>query len=362
VWWNTGGGIGTGPLGLVNQVSPERFAQFGLDPFNNPDDNVLIGLQLRDPKVIARVGNFRPYPGYSDTNTLINALRPFPQFSTITVANSPTGNTWYDSLQVKGTKRMSKGVQVNATYTFSKAFVATRQNIFDPTRSKSIQSIDQPHVLQMSVVYQTEKHFGNGILSWITRDWQVGAFMKYASGLPLTPPPATTTNNLPGGNEMVRTGEPLFLKDLNCHCFDPTREQVLNPAAWANPAQGTYGPGPFASGGTSLLYSDFRGQRRPSESFNIMRSFRLSKGDRPVTLSIRADFANIFNRALMVDPQSGSTTTSPLNAPTKNGAGQYTAGFGIIPEVFNVRAFPASSNINASQLPRQGTIVARVTF
>jgi hypothetical protein len=255
---------------------------------------------------------------------------------------------------------MSKGLQVNGTYTFSKAFVGTRQNIFSPTTSKTIQSTDQPHVLQLSIVYQTEKHFGNGILSWITRDWQVGAFMKYASGLPLTPPSATTTNNLPGGSEMVRTGQPLYLKDLNCHCFDPTREQVLNPAAWANPVNGTYGPGPWTNspGGTSLLYSDFRGQRRPSESFNIMRSFRLSKGDRPVMLSIRADFANIFNRTLMVDP----TTANPLNAPTTNTAGQFTGGFGIIPEVFNLRAFPASSNTNASQLPRQGTIVARVTF
>src|SRR5262245_47744844 len=314
VWSMTGATTSglTGPLGLLNQVSPERFAQFGLDPYNNPDDNVLVGLQLSDPRVIARVGNFRPYSGYSATNTLINALRPFPQFSTINVTNSPTGNTWYDSLQVKGTKRMSKGLQVNGTYTFSKAFVATRQNIFNPTRSKTIQSTDQPHVLQMSIVYQTQK-FGSGILSWLTRDWQVGAFMKYASGLPLTPPSATTTNNLPGGSEMVRTGQPLYLKDLNCHCFDPTHEQVLNPAAWANPASGTYGPGPWTNtpGGTSLLYSDFRGQRRPSESFNIMRSFRLSKGDRPVMLSIRADFANIFNRTLMVDP----TTANPLNAP-----------------------------------------------
>jgi len=365
VWWNTGGGIGTGPLGLLNQVSPQRFAQFGLDPFNNPNDNQLVGLALNNSQVSSKLvaagypADWVPYAGYPRTNKLIDALRPFPQYSTITVANSPTGNTWYDSLQVKGTKRMSKGVQVNATYTFSKALVATRQNIFDGTTSKSIQSTDQPHVLQMSVVYQTEKHFGNGILSWVTRDWQIGAFMKYASGLPLTPPGATTINNLPGGSEMVRTGEPLYLKDLNCHCFDPTHQQVLNPAAWANPANGTYGPGPFAVGGTSLLYSDFRGQRRPSESFNIMRSFRLSKGDRPVMLSIRADFANIFNRTLMVDP---ITNADPSKAPGTNTAGQFNGGFGIINETFGVGAFPASSNINASQLPRQGTIVARVTF
>jgi hypothetical protein len=75
-------------------------------------------------------------------------------------------------------------------------------------------------------------------------------------------------------------------------------------------------------------------------------------------LSIRADFSNILNRTLMVAP----STSNPLAAPTKNGAGQYTAGFGVINEVFASGAFPAASNVTASQLPRQGTVVARLTF
>ena len=178
---------------------------------------------------------------------------------------------------------------------------------------------------------------------------------------------------------MVRTGQPLYLKDLNCHCIDPTHDQVLNPAAWANPAAGTYGPGPIFTGvirpaGTfDLLYTDFRAQRRPSESFNIMRSFRLNKGDRPVVLSIRADFTNILNRTLMPNPSTSCTVVNAAGVcsqvPTKNGAGQYTAGFGVVNggtggggEVFAIGAYPAASNVTASQLPRQGTVVARITF
>ena len=350
VWW-------PGPLGYLNQVSPERFAQFGLDPYHNPADNLLLSSPLRSSTVIAKIGNFVPYSGYSTANRLIDALRPFPQFSTIGVTGSPTGTTFYDSLQVKATKRMAHGLQVNGTYTWSKALVGTRQDIFNPASSvKSIQSSDQPHVFSMNIVYQTQKYFANSALNWLTRDWQIGAFTQYASGTPLTPPAATVTNNLPGGSEMFRTGQPLYLKDLNCHCIDPTHEQVLNPAAWANPVAGTYGSGP--SGLTSLLYSDFRGPRRPSESFNIMRSFQLSKGDRRVMLSVRADFTNIFNRTILANP----STSNPFGNPTKNGSGQYTAGFGVIPAVFAIGAFPAASNATASQLPRQGTIVARLTF
>jgi len=347
VWW-------PGPLGYLNQVSPERFAQFGLDPFHNAADNLLLSSPLSSSAVISRIGNFVPYPGYSSANTLINALRPFPQFSTITVTNSPTGKTWYDALQVKATKRMSKGLQVNGSYTYSKAMTSTRQNLFDPNSSaKTIQATDQPHVLAINFLYRTQNYFKNSVLSWITKDWQFGVFTQYASGLPLTPPAATSANNLPGGSEMYRTGQPLYLKDLNCHCFDPTQEIVLNPAAWANPAQGTYGPGPSAVVGTNLLYGDFRGQRRPNESFNILRSFRLSGGDRPVMLSLRADFSNILNRALMVNP----ITSNPQGLQTKNPNGQLTGGFGVINEVFALGAFPSGT-----MLPRQGTIVGRLTF
>jgi len=179
------------------------------------------------------------------------------------VTGSPTGNTYFDSVQMKVTKRMSKGLQANLSYTFSKALTSTRQDIFNPASStKSIQSTDQPHVLAINFLYQTQTYFTNHLAALITRDWQFGSFLQYASGVPLTPPVATTTNNLPGGSEMYRTGQPLYLKDLNCHCFDPTHEPVLNPNAWANPAPGTYGPGPAAAPfGPFLYYTDFRAQR-----------------------------------------------------------------------------------------------------
>jgi hypothetical protein len=366
VWWGNGSSTVSAPLAYLNQVSSDRFAAFGLHPYTNPADNLLLSSPLSNPAVIARIGNFLPYPGYSTSNTLINALRPFPQFSTITVTNSATGSTWYDSLQVKATKRMSKGLQVNRTYTFSKAYISTRQNLFDPNSSaKSIQSTDRPHVLSVNLLYQTQKYFSNRLLALATKDWQFGSFLQYASGLPLTPPAATSTNNLPGGSEMYRTGQPLYLKDVNCGCINPYTDQVLNPAAWANPAAGTYGPGPFTSsttaGAASLWYTDFRAARRPQESFNIGRNIRLGREDRPIVLSIRAEFTNIFNRAQLQNPITGN----PLVNPTKNPAGQYNGGFGVIRSL--VGAFPATAAVGSAStgytgLPRQGTLVARITF
>lgn len=354
VWW-------PGPLGYVNQVSPDAFAAVGLHPFTNPADNALLGLKLSDPKVIARIGNYLPYPGYPTANTLLDALRPFPQFRTLTDNGSPTGKTWYDSLQMKGTKRMSHGLQVNGSFTWSKALVFTRQDLFNPDSSvKSIQSTDQPLLFNANILYQTQKWFRSRALAFATEDWQFGAFIQYGSGLPLTPPTATTPNPL-GASEMIRTGQPLYLKDVNCGCINPFTDQVLNPAAWTNPAPNTYGPGP--SGATGLRYADFRQARRPSENFNIGRSFKIGKAERPMVLSIRAEFSNIFNRTQIGNP---ITSASPLVTPTRNKAGQYSGGFGVINETVAIGVIPSlSANGVVNQLynqPRQGTIIARLVF
>ena len=56
VWW-------TGPLGYLNQISPQGFANYGLSPYSNPADNLVLGSALNSAAVISRVGNIVPYPG-----------------------------------------------------------------------------------------------------------------------------------------------------------------------------------------------------------------------------------------------------------------------------------------------------------
>jgi hypothetical protein len=354
VWWS--GGTTTapvGPYGYVNQVSPQVFATYGLNPYSNATDNLLLGQTLASASVIQKVGNILPYSGYSTGNTLINALRPFPQFSTIAVSNSPTGETWYDSLQVKGTKRLSHGLQVFGTFTWSRSFVAIRPNLFVPS-VKSLQTTDQPFLFNTNIVYTTQKWGNNRLFSAVARDWAVGAFLQYGSGLPLTPPAATTQNYI-GGSEQFRVpGQPLYIKNLNCGCINPYTDIVLNPNAWANPVNGTFGPA------TGTLYSDFRQARRPQENMNLSRTFHFRER---LSLQLRAEFVNIFNRTQVGNPG----TTAPGATPSKNSAGQYTGGFGVINlAVAGARTAP-SQTLNAVvgqlyQLPRTGTLIARFTF
>lgn len=355
VWWSGGSGTtAIGPLGYLNQVSPATFAAFGLSPYTNAADNLLLGDALSNSAVIARIGNYLPYTGYSTNNTLINALRPFPQFSTINDTNSPTGRTWYDSLQTKGTHRFSHGLSAQGSFTWSKALVGIRPNLFVES-NKSLQPTDQPFLFNANILYVTQRYFSNRLVTALTRDWGIGAFLQYGSGLPLAPPTDPNVNYI-GGSEMFRVpGQPLFLKNLNCGCINPYQDQVLNPAAWAAPAPGTFGPA------TGTYYGDFRSARRPQENMNFGRTFRIKE---KYDLQIRAEFVNIFNRTQIGNP---STASNPASALSHNAAGQLTAGFGVINETVSGPNVAPSVTANAVvgqlyQLPRTGTLIARFVF
>jgi hypothetical protein len=143
-------------------------------------------------------------------------------------------------------------------------------------------------------------------------------------------------------------GVPLYTVDINCHCYDPTKTLVLNPAAWSDPAPGTWGT-------STAYYNDYRQQRHPVENFNVGRNFTFKER---YSFSIRAEFVNIFNRTVLPSPSA----TTPLTGPTcfksgitgATGACQgdatYASGFG----------FMQTANITGGT--RTGQIVARIRF
>jgi hypothetical protein len=191
----------------------------------------------------------------------------------------------------------------------------------------------------------------------------LNGFAYYSSGTLLIAPTANATgyptnlalgtiSNLTfqTGQYQVRTGQPLYLKDLNCHCYDPNNTFVLNPAAWANPAPGQYGGSPYSN--------DFRTQRRPTENFAFGRQFRLHER---VTLMVRAEFTNIFNRTYLNNPAISGTGISPQTAPTcKLASG--ANGACSQPGLQIVSGFGAINTSTVLYPQRTGQLVARFEF
>lgn len=354
VWIN---GLGAGPAGFLSQTSPSKYAQYGLYPYpgtgptgyNNDADRALLLQPITSAAVTSRLGKVLPYNGFAGT-TLQSALYPFPQFGALSPSGAPTGATKYDSLQIKVTKRFSRGFQASGAYTWAKGFTKpTRQDFFNPTANNwALQQIP-PQALTFNATYTVQKYallpkFANAI----TKDWEVGFFAAYQSGQFLTPPNSTTANFLT--SQDVRTGQPLYLKDINnIHSYNPYTDIVLNPAAWAQLPANSVGPA------ASTLYSDFRGPRQPRENGNFGRHFRFKER---MDLYIRGEFVNLFNRTILPNP----IATNPQNKPTQNGQGIYVGGFGVI-NAFNAPGTaPAVSAGAVNLLGRTGTVIARFSF
>jgi hypothetical protein len=110
-------------------------------------------------------------------------------------------------------------------------------------------------------------------------------------------------------------GQPLYLVNLNCGCINPYSQLVLNPKAWTDVPNGTWGV-------SAPFYNDYRYARTPSEQLSLARTFRPRE---KVTLEVRGEFFNVFNRLLYPNP----TASNPLASTTTNALG-YTGGFGYI--------------------------------
>ena len=283
-----------------------------------------------------------PYAGYPQSATLAQSLRPFPQFGNIPLVWAPLGASWYESLQAKVTKRYSKGMTLNAAFTWSKAEAnpgGTVNNVFNRGVNKSITGFDQPFIFNVGFTYETPGWGQNRFLRAAMQGWTLGSLLEYSNGLPIASPVATTNqSSLVFQNTLMNrvAGAPLYLKDLNCHCIDPNKDFVLNPAAWANPAAGTWGT-------AAPYYSNYRYERRPAEQVSLGRAFKLRER---MSLQIRAEFFNVLNRTYLANP----SLTAPTQPQARNAAGVPTSGFGYI-----------NSTSLASQ-PRNGQLVARFTF
>jgi hypothetical protein len=268
------------------------------------------------------------------------------------------GDNWYNSLQLKVVKRLSHGLDVSYNFTWSKTLTrgieGQMNDIFNRDTNKFLSGSDRPLVSNINISYTVPvaPWTGNKLLKYVLSDWQMGALLTYSSGTPIVVPGSTnqlSSQTFSTASYLNRKpGVPLFLQDLNCHCFDPTTTLVLNKDAWEAPPGGTYGTSP-------AYYNDFRGQRRPVENFNVGRTFRIRES---MSFSVRAEFVNIFNRTVLPAPSAATPLTAttcflsgvsgPAGACTPGAA--YASGYGV------------ESTLGITGGTRTGQMVARLRF
>ena len=376
----------------------------GLDP-TKPSDLALLNTPINSPLVQARFPGLKiatapngiqtvpaVYPGFPAAQLLQQALRPYPQFYGVPpFLGPPLGATWYDALQLKFTKRYSHGLDFQYAFTYSREFnlgvnsdtgyltpnAPPINDVYNYAQNKEISAFERPLMSVISLNYQTPRMAAGSkamhALSWVVRDWTLGAVLRYQSGQLLTV--AKSNNGLLGQlargvfpvfnnpavwgggatYQNVVAGQSFFTVDPNCHCFDPTKQLLLNSKAWSDVPQGQFG-------GAAAYYEGYRWQRQPSEAMSFGRLFPLSRENR-VTLQVRFEFQNVFNRTFLNAP----TTTNPqalcnnsvsnlpgscFTNPFPNGQlGALSSGFGYV-----------NTLGGAGTQPRTGQFVARLQF
>jgi hypothetical protein len=366
-----------------DSLTPQVLALHGIK-ITNPADAGLLLAPISSPDVIQRFpGLANPnnvYPGFPSSQPLNQVFRPAPQFTGVPpFLGPPLGDTWYNALQVKATKRYSHGLQMQGSFTWSKNEVlgtsaATQyftpgtpliNDVYNYAQNKQLAQLGAPLAIVISGTYTTPKpkFTDNKILANVLRGWQLGTLLRYQSGALIPTPPSNnnllnelargTSNNpaLWGGGYTYwnYTGKPEFLVDPNSH-FDPTKQLVLNPAAWTDAPTGQFSV-------SAPYYNGNRWQRQPAESLSFGRNFRMGKEGK-YNLHVRAEFQNIFNRLFYSTPAVGgfsaanpSSSTQNMNSFPNGAPGALSSGYGFV------------NYLNgAGDTPRSGQIVARFTF
>ncbi|HEY4361317.1 MAG TPA: TonB-dependent receptor [Bryobacteraceae bacterium] len=357
IWWPAYLGAA---LTNPNYLSTNLLSHYGLN-LSNPADLATLISAVNSPGA-GRFQNQIPFAGFPLTASVAQSLRPFPQFNAgLSLINPPLGDTWYHSMQLTANKRFSRGFQFDFAFTWSKSMdtFGGTPDVQNRKLALGLSSLDQPLVTRVGFTYTTPKWQTNQAVSYALRDWAFNGFLYYASGTPLAAPTANTAgypSNLTSatlsaltfqnGNRQVRTGQALFLQDLNCHCFDPNTQFVLNPAAWTNPAPGQFGG--------QTYYGDFRGERRPVENLAIGRRFSIRER---MHLNVRAEFNNIFNRAYLNNPSLTSPQTAAVCKTATGGNGSCTQ-----PGQLIVSGFGSINTSTVAFFPRTGQLVAQFQF
>jgi outer membrane receptor protein involved in Fe transport len=245
--------------------------------------------------------------------TMPNCAGPVPQYTAISAAIYD-GWSNYNALQLRLQKRMSYGLNFQANYAFSKSLdtgtgtghgsgVDVYQNAFNPGDNYGLSDFNSTHTLVGQVVYElpfgTGRQFAlHGPLDYIAGGWRLSTLFQWHSGVPFTPviQAGSITNTLdPGLAYSLANGSHLYPEIVGDPTLSsPSASRWFNPAAFANPAAGTFGN----TGRNTLIGPGFS-----NVNLSIAKEFRLPWRE-GMSLEIRGDAYDLFNHINYNNPDA----------------------------------------------------------
>jgi hypothetical protein len=281
----------------------------------------------RDTNPVPLGANFNPAnfdPTIANRALPAAFLRPFAGYNDITTQESASSSN-YHSLQVQVKRRFAKALDLNASWTWSKAldFNDTDTAAVSPlvnvrTWNYGLAGFDRTHVVNLSYIWDIPAYKSrNAVARGVLEGWQLSGITSFVSGQPLgiglttvaaydfTGTPSQGARPVVTANPVVPKGERTFSRNFNTEAFQL-------------PAQGTIG---------TAAKTSIRGPGINNFDAALFKNFQMGERAR---LQFRWEAYNVFNHTQF----AGLDTTTRFDVPTR---AQVNARFGEFTSARNPR-------------------------
>ena len=241
--------------------------------------------------------------------TVMQALRPYPQYLSIANNFAYDGTNNYKSLQLELRKRVSDGLFFLVSGTYQKNFGTSatefgQQNPLqvNPYNPKAERAAENP-TYNITVTGSYDLPVGSGKRFLNNRSftgelfggWQLAWVTSYIGGLPFT----VVANGSPYGygNRANRNSSVPIVK----HSWQQVKTYIKGGLSGPYPTiLGSNGaftdPGQYAAGNAAAAYTSLRGPATPNENLSLIKYFTIEKS---IHAQFRVDYFNVFNRWML---------------------------------------------------------------
>ena len=229
------------------------------------------------------------------------------------------GSSYYDALQAQVIRRMTRGLQFGAAWTWGRSmdtssasgvgnqFLNSVQNLpwFDPRLNRAPSDFDIRHNAAINFIRQVPPPHDSGV-HWFASGWEVSAVYRVSTGIPFTP---------------VIGGDPLGLKSSNPFDFPdrisgPGCQSAINPGdpihyirtqCFSFPIPATR----IGNAGRNILI----GPGISNLDLAIFKNNYISRISERFNVQFRAEFFNVLNNVNFSPPLANNTLFGANGAP-----------------------------------------------
>jgi hypothetical protein len=243
-------------------------------------------------------------------------LRPFPQYTTVSLYRNNVGTTDYQGVSASVQQRLTRGMSYTASYTRSRlrddasavfdASILTGPvanspvaDSFNRRLERDYSTGDIPHVFVASATWDLpmgkgRAHEGHGVLGALGRDWSIAIIVTLQSGVPIAVTQTTNFNAFAG----FGTQRPNLVGDPELPADQRSPSRWFDTAAFAIAPQFTLG---------NASRNPVRGPSYRNVDLAVTRRLPLTSGS---ALELRAEVFNLLNTPPLGNPNGVAGTAA----------------------------------------------------